>query len=57
MIVDRLIVFADNTNQIVDRFIDYCVVDRVMKIDFDSMKIESVERIQLLLNKNSLQVN
>ena len=26
MIVDRLIVFVDNVNKIVDRFIDYCVM-------------------------------
>ena len=46
MIVDRLIVFVDSVDQIVDRFIDYCVVWRyekiccviVMKFDVDGMK-------------------
>ena len=26
IIVDRLIIFVDNVNKIVDRFIDYCIM-------------------------------
>ena len=59
MIVYGLIVFVDSVDYIVDRFIDYCIVLWCLECELIMMKfdIDIIERIQLLLDKNSLLVN
>ena len=34
MIVDRIIVFVDNVHKIVDRFIDYCMIECELIVDW-----------------------
>ena len=48
----------DSVHKIVDRFIDYCMCEYdVIKFDIMKRVCAKGKRIQLLLNKNSLQVN